>query len=427
MCLTLVCQVSFGGADLLSQVYAVTLCVYLLVIFFVLRVPAFSGLGMYVFYLFFFVQLGVLLQGLYQPISRSVVYILLGYMVLSPFVVFLLRRPGKHKTLANTGNQPPSGVPALLFVIGLVSVFAFYAQVGTVPLLAPDAENFRIEALAGRASNVILASTCFSVAILLQPKASRRLLWLAIACPLLLGSGVRSQAMTMVLIVFVTYWVGRGKRFLLAGGVIGTILVVGYGLVGVARAGLDTWAWSSIYKPFLWRLYVNTSNLDAVVRLYPDTQFRYGGTFLDDLVVLLPGPQESSMMKLKYVLGMNFDGGSVTPSVFGEWYVNFGLVGSLVGPLLVLVLVGVLDRIHARHVDSRMYYLLGFALAGLATTSLVPILINSYIPVMAAYALVVVVNKSTLGRRSSPGRSVSRVRRVAPRWEPLPDPLFSWD
>lgn len=106
--------------------------------------------------------------------------------------------------------------------------------------------------------------------------------------------------------------------------------------LGLIRQGLDT-SLENIYKQILWRPFTNIQNLEWVVSFFPQHHdFLYGQSILIDLSVILPGYQPNFGTYLKELMGKDFTGGSITVSLLGQVYSDFGPLFSV----LTLFLTG---------------------------------------------------------------------------------------
>lgn len=73
--------------------------------------------------------------------------------------------------------------------------------------------------------------------------------------------------------------------------------------------------------------------------LFPSVlDFKYGETWINDLMGYLPGPQPNFSVEYARLLGDSW--GSAPLTAFGEMYVNFGALGVAIGSILYGVLVG---------------------------------------------------------------------------------------
>ncbi len=390
--ITVACYCFFSASSLMTNVYLLSLIWYIVGMFYIMKVRVFSGVGLFVIYMFCFVQSGVLMQELYYSFVDEVVISIALYNLFAPLLLGILSRMKKITGVELEKAYVSDNWVLMLFLVGLASMLLFYISVGGVPLFAEDAENFRVHAIAGRGFLVIIATACFKISIMLMSSNKRRMICLVFAVMLLLGTGYRSQALELVLICFITYWIGAGKKYLIHAAIIIGLLCLAYSLMGVLRSGID-WHWETIYKPMIWRFYVNTNNFNTVYRNYPISELQHGMTFVNDIFVILPGAQTTFMTQLKEIMGIYFDGGSLTPSVFGEGYYNWGAVGAVIWPLFVLMFVIWLDDYNKKHIDGRAYFAISFALVGFSTSSFVPVMVNSYLPLLFVYYALVYISK----------------------------------
>lgn len=88
-----------------------------------------------------------------------------------------------------------------------------------------------------------------------------------------------------------------------------------------------------------------------------------GYTYLINLIMLLPGPDPDFTLWLKEQIGISFAGGGVTPTVVGEFYINFGVLGMYIGMFLMGILGVYVYRYFRRHSDTFLgvFYLWQFA------------------------------------------------------------------
>lgn len=73
-------------------------------------------------------------------------------------------------------------------------------------------------------------------------------------------------------------------------------------------------------------------NLSYIFQKFPEhILFQKGYTYLINFKMILPGPDDDFTLWLKKQLGLSFSGGGVTPTIIGEFYINFGYIGIFVG------------------------------------------------------------------------------------------------
>lgn len=394
--LTLIAS-AFGSYYYLSNkttielIYLCSTIWFLAAMFFILKVKVFSGIGLYTLYLYCFTQAGFLFQKYYFTFKDETITIVMIYNIVAPLVLMVFYRFFRVKTAILVRRKISQTWVTLLFFVGVASILMFFLSVGRIPLLANDAENFRVQAVSGRGFLVIIADSCIEIAIMLTDNERKRTMRVMLGVLLMLGTGYRSQALTILLMVFITYWIGKGKKYIFRAGLMVLGLGAFYSLLGVFRSG-GTWRLQTLYMPALWRLYVNANNFDTIVKAFPREAYLYGRSILMDLAIVLPGAQKSFMLQLKDMLGMTYSGGSFTPGVFGEAYANFGFVGSIIWPLAVLLLVAFLDKAIRHKIDGRVYFVLAFCI-GPATSSFGSSYLMGFIPKLLVYLTVVYLSR----------------------------------
>jgi oligosaccharide repeat unit polymerase len=305
---------------------------------------------------------------------------------------------GRYDVLSPVPSQAlsPAWAEAAILVAGLALLFAYFLWAGGVPALAPGAENARVEALRGRGYLAIpgIALTMLGATALLAEAAAgqrRRALAVALvgfAAAVILGVGSRGPALTLVLgALWVSVFSRRlpRLRYLAATGAVVLLLM---GLLGQARIGGPVGG-DAILRRMAWTTYVNTTNMDVLTGLVPGKiPFLVGGGYLIDLSVLLPGAQPNLGTVLKQAAGLDFAGGGITIGLFGESYLNFGILG-VVG---ICGAVGYgFSQVRARlpmrdSLDHALSILLPLTLMGVMNSGLTSPLLYQTVPLLCAYA-----------------------------------------
>lgn len=391
---------------LLVSLYLISLLVYLYCIYYYAKTSLFSIVGMFIAYLVVFSQIGPFLQPLYYdtvgPMQEDVVELMMvfNFVVAVIFIVIgSQRKPSfnnKKENRRTTRVEHHVGGQAcfVLFLIGASLIIFYFFRLGTIPLFAPDAENFRVAAIAGNGTIVLAGSAFLKCAVLMEEKPKLRAVYFAIALLLLFGVGFRSYGLSLVLLLFLIYILPKLRKNLSLSAILAILLIaLFYALVGVTRSGID-WSFQSLYKVPLWRLYVNSFTLNMLFLDYPTYAFQYGFSLLNDLSVLLPGSQSTYITQLKELLGFHFAGGSMTVSIFGEGYYNWGIFGFVAWPICNILLLRAADRIFIKVFDWRYYLVISFAFAAIGATGLVPVLTNEIIPLLLAYGLLKIINST---------------------------------
>ena len=378
----------------IELLYFFSLMWYIFAIFFLDKITAFSGVGFYCVYLFFFVQIGLLFQKYYYTLLNETLQIVMIYNLMGPVVLFVLYKYTKTPSSELVEKQIDQHWVTILFWVGIAAAAIFFISVGRISLFAEDAENFRVEAISGRGFLILIASASFNVSVLLTSNNKKRIARLFFASLMLMGTGFRGQVLSLLLVAYITYWIGKGKRYILSAGIFIVLLGALYSILGVTRKGIY-WTYKTLYMPAIWRIYVNSNNFNDIVKYFSSHKlYFYGRSIFMDLAIVLPGAQKSFMMQLKETMGYMYAGGTLTPSVFGEGFANFGTIGAMVWSILILVVIVTIDRKLKKNVDGRVYFALAFSLSGPSTSSVCTSFLQSLIPITLVYfTLLYVSNK----------------------------------
>ena len=88
-------------------------------------------------------------------------------------------------------------------------------------------------------------------------------------------------------------------------------------------------------------LFVDSSNLAIIMDNVPgQSGFLHGQTFLTAITMLLPGNDDSLGEILRDKFTLMEGGGGITVTIFGEWYINFGMTGIFIGIVLIGIIAG---------------------------------------------------------------------------------------
>lgn len=372
-----------------NYIYLLSLIWYFIVLFKFGRVEVLSITGMYILYMFFFVQLGVILQYFYFPLNTLTNNIILLYNFIFPVIIsiynrYIVRTYVKKLRLKCTNS---STINFIFFLLGIILLTLFFVISGGIVLLMQEAESKRVAAIAGKGFIVISALQFLAISIFMENNQRIRNLYILLAVIFIFGTGYRGPAMNIIVVSFIIFYIHEGKISIKEIVLFGVFLMLMYSVIGVIRQGLDLKALSfwSTYKPFMWRLYVNTLNFNTILDLYPTNMFMYGRTYINDLLTLLPGAQKSYMLTLKDILSMKYQGGSLTPTIFGESYINFGIGGAIIIPILYGIALLFLDGVLRTRINYRIYYYIGLILSGVSTSGIMPVILYSLMPALFIY------------------------------------------
>lgn len=370
--------------DSILLFYTLSLLFYFIVIFKLGKTPIFSMTGLYCVYMYVFVQIGVYLQEYFEIyLNNKVIIIMMIYNFIFPIILILwkyMMNFGKHEAFKTIKTDFISN--RILFTIGMCIFGIFFYKSGGLILFMNNAENVRISAVSGMGFLVVLGTQFLNISTLTEKREKVRIIYLIISIITMFGTGFRSQALYLIAMYYIIYHINTNKANIIKIVIITIVISLLYAYIGIIRSGLENWTFFTLYKPVIWRTFVNTSNFSDILNLYPEELFTVGSSYVNDLLTLLPGPQKTYILKLKDILNIQFDGGSLTPSIFGEGYYNFGLLGSIVIPILVGITILKIDYFSRKYLSIEIYLVLSFLMVGISTTGIMPVLLYSILPLI---------------------------------------------
>lgn len=141
--------------------------------------------------------------------------------------------------------------------------------------------------------------------------------------------------------------------------------------------------------------------LDVVPNYLP---YKYGLSYIEPLLTVLPGTQYTLDMQIKIALGQSYFGGGTIPSMLGEAFVNFGYFGWFFVPFISMVFLRLVFY-YFRNNSNDMFIIILYAyllnyfsnslLSGLASSSIFPYI---SLLVYSCYGLFLQVKITTNGR-----------------------------
>jgi hypothetical protein len=230
----------------------------------------------------------------------------------------------------------------------------------------------------------------------------------AVVCLGFALTGNRSPAFLVVEVAIVTALVAAGKDRLGGKGVaslalVGMLLVLGGGAFGAFRLASQ----HSFYGPLVpgeqvpspnypaltaiaikGYVVVPIQNLDYTMIAVPERiGWRFGTTYLQPLLTVLPGKQTTFDADLKSALGQHYAGGGTVPGLLGEAYANFGPMGWLLIPFLAGAAVTVLYRA-GRGGGPELAVLYGYAIVHVSIGGVLSGLFMASIFPLEAYVII---------------------------------------
>lgn len=238
-------------------------------------------------------------------------------------------------------NNKTTIVGFMFLILGLLCTLNYIISAGGIIIFMEDVENTRIITRKGKGLTIQLAINFFTYGLLtiLMIKSSTpfKLLFLIIVCFFVLSFGNRGPALfLMVFALYIYQSVNKVEFSLKKIAIYGFVIFCLMVLFGSLRTNYDADLLSLFKARFAWRPFVNIQNFQFVIDYFPSKHdYLYGYTYIVDLLMLTPGSHPNSGTYLKDLMGLQFDGGSITPSYLGMSYVNFGVMGLIFSPLLL--------------------------------------------------------------------------------------------
>lgn len=232
---------------------------------------------------------------------------------------------------------------AILFVLGVITFIYFSFKTGGIILFAEDIENERISRKvgAGLPNLIFIAFLLYGYAAILFNRtrmfAIKLLLFLFTAFALI-SYGSRAPLLKLIVAVFIILNVLSVKKITLQKLFkIGSVLLILMAVLEAYRSNLGGSEVSFFRLSLLrmgWRPFVNIQNLQRIYDFFPShNDFLYGGSYIIDFKLFLPGSHPNFGTYLKELMNWEFEGGSITTTFIGLGYLNFGKAAFYIYPL----------------------------------------------------------------------------------------------
>lgn len=275
------------------------------------------------------------------------VLILMGLLV---FVIgyfcsrdaFKLKKRSTLFDLNYNNNHTIKIIATMLLLISLI--IQIYFIVANRGLLFSDVmSSGRIEAIAGNGLVIYISglwsfAACLLIELHLKETRIELYIWLMIVVSaiLSLAKGFKSALLNFVLIVLIMY----NKKKKISARTIFLYLIVALLFIilyNAARDGIIIGTVGEvIFSAICDESYVGYINLEYVINCFPARHdYMHGYGYLINIIMLGPGEDLDFTLTLKQILGLEFSGGGVTPTILGEFYLNFGYIGCILGMFIL--------------------------------------------------------------------------------------------
>lgn len=251
------------------------------------------------------------------------------------FVISKIRKQRRSWKFKSTGY--------LFIVIGLAAAVIFFTRAGDIPIFAYNKEAARVMALnVGGNGYFLYLMTLSMYGVLLlalytylyNNKIASLFVLTIFVGAVMTGTGSRRYFLWLCLYVFMA------RHFLYSFISIKRMTI--FTMAGLLFVNLfemfrnpDSMTTVDLKTTFLFRFLIYISNLEKVLSAFiRKDSFEYGGTFFMDLLTALPGKQIDYQSWLKKVTELEFEGFGIPPTIMGDFYVNFGYPGIVIGCFL---------------------------------------------------------------------------------------------
>lgn len=238
-----------------------------------------------------------------------------------------------------------------LLVISLVGYCIYFIKNKDL-LFSGNLENGRILALAGNGIIIQMMNlSTIGICMLLELALNKKYSLKKVVCFLIVFSiftlmrGFRSAIVAPIVICFLMF----NKKNKISNKTIiktGVILLLGVSVLRIFRT-LASSSNVDIIASIMTTFKNGSINLEYILQRFGKSiTFQYGYTYLINLKMLLPGPDVDFTLWLKEIMNIKFAGGGITPTIIGEFYMNFGVIGVYIGTFFIGLLVNKLDNFY---------------------------------------------------------------------------------
>ncbi|WP_144478119.1 PssD/Cps14F family polysaccharide biosynthesis glycosyltransferase [Cytobacillus oceanisediminis] len=322
-------------------------------------------------------------------------YTVIGYTALI-FVFSFLQN--KKVFIGNfRGDNTYLGVLGKIGLLtSIIFTTLFFIRAGNIPIFAENPEIARVAAMQGngfihRISYISLSIGALALTAYDYIKYRKvRLSTILIVVLLVLFNsltGPRSQSLKVLVQMFLFYMVlKKGRINLKLFALLSFVLLSLTGVLGALRGGKE--GLTEGFFHLMNRLYMNPINLQRIVELFKTNEFWYGKSIIYDFGVYLPGSQPNLGTILKGMTHAKFQGGGITVTLIGEGYLNFGLFGLVVYPVLAAILFYLVFKLLTKkeRVDHLLLLvILNTSMMGFVSMGIFPVLAGDTIPTVVVF------------------------------------------
>lgn len=226
-------------------------------------------------------------------------------------------------------------ISLIVFIIGIIAYTLYFVKNWNY-IFIDDLEKGRVEAMTGNGLYLWVGSLIWLSVYMVYEQYLMNGHYKKITIVLFIISaiysillGFRSALVNPILVMFFMKnkkkEIKISKMVFLAFGLFAFV-----GIYGAIRGG-----GGSSFGSLIHEFKVSSVNLHYILYTFPKcTEYQKGATYFFDAVSLFNKNVDGTTMWLKKVLKLSFSGGGVTPTLIGEFFMNWGMIGVLIGMFL---------------------------------------------------------------------------------------------
>lgn len=298
-------------------------------------------------------MIGIINKGIFY--EKQYAIIIMGYliMIIGYMIMKSILKNKSYKKISSSNNYYDKIMKTFGIILIVASIISaiYYIAINKNIIMELGAENGRIKAMSGNGLILqILKLSILAGAILFEQYMKGNMTKkgiVIVSCAVILINiitGFRSGIFTYLLIVMLIY----NKKTKLNIKKIILILIpmfVVLMLFGALRGGILSGNNNSFLSSSLTTLQAGSINLNWILNKFPtEIEYQKGYTYLINIIMLKPGPDLDFTLWLKQILNVNFNGGGITPTILGEFYLNFGYIGIYIGMFVFGIVLFLLEN-----------------------------------------------------------------------------------
>lgn len=246
----------------------------------------------------------------------------------------------------------PANNPRVVFVIAFIvfcvamGAYAIYFARNWRFIFTSDLESGRVTAMKGNGLFLWIGSLVWLAVYMMYEQALisgkyKKVTYLMFAGAAIFSLllGFRSALVNPIMVMF--FMKNKRREIPIQKMVVLALALFAFvGIYGAIRGGEG-----SSYDSLILEFKVSSVNLNYVMDTFPsETKYQMGATYLMEIQSLIYDDVVGVTMWLKNVLNLKFSGGGVTPTLIGEFYLNWGILGVLFGMTFSGALFKRIDR-----------------------------------------------------------------------------------